>query len=259
MSVLTHLKRRASDALPNDAERQAVRQSITVLRQRLAAYFSDDIQKHFIFGSYERNTVLRRAMDPECDVDYMVVFADDDHRPQTYLDRLRRFVENYYSTSEIHQSHPTIKLDLNHMRFELVPAIHTWWRGLSIPGHASSYTRWIETDPDAFSQELVELNGRHSELLKPTIRLLKYWNATAGHVLESYGLEQQVAGGYYWSCTNLADYFFSALDRLSLPSGAAEWRLRRLEAAKDAGTRIQQWQHQGYETTAEQELVKLLP
>jgi hypothetical protein len=65
-------------------------------------------------------------MDEKSDIDYMVVFSDRDYQPQTYLDRLRRFTEYYYQKSEIKQSHPTIQLELNHIRFELVPAVKDW-------------------------------------------------------------------------------------------------------------------------------------
>lgn len=58
-----------------------------------------------------RNTILPRYMDSHSDVDYMVVFKDSGFRPQTYLERLRRFVERNYTRSQIKQSHPTIQLE----------------------------------------------------------------------------------------------------------------------------------------------------
>ena len=83
----------------------------------------DNIEEKFNFGSYTRVTILQRKADEESDVDYMVVFDNsNNYTPQTFLDRLKRFAETKYSTSEIYQSSPTIVLELNNIKFELVPA-----------------------------------------------------------------------------------------------------------------------------------------
>ena len=131
-------------------------------------------------------------MDANSDVDYMIVIADSSFRPHTYLDRLRRFVECYYSRSEISQSNPTIVLSLNHFRFELVPAIDDWISGLQIPAKASDFQNWVETDPTGFNQELTKANKSHDYLIKPLIRVVKYWNSKNGYPFDSYLLEQDI-------------------------------------------------------------------
>ncbi len=72
-------------------------------------------------------------MDAHSDIDYMVVFEKGGYNPQTYLDGLRRFVEQRYQNSEIYQSSPTVVLELNHIRFDLVPAIRQWGTTYNIP------------------------------------------------------------------------------------------------------------------------------
>src|SRR5690606_40140815 len=57
-----------------------------------------------------RGTILPRSMDEQSDIDYMVVFSDGSATPQTYLNRLKTFVEKRYGSSEIYQSSPTIVL-----------------------------------------------------------------------------------------------------------------------------------------------------
>jgi hypothetical protein len=76
----------------------------------------------------------------------MIVFdtSEGQKKPQTYLNRLRRFAELKYSTSEVFQSSPTIVLSLNHISFELVPAIYNY--GYQIPSPASSWEEWMSTD-----------------------------------------------------------------------------------------------------------------
>lgn len=62
-------------------------------------------------------------MDERSDVDEMVVFSDGSVTPQTYLSRLKAFVERCYGSSEIDQSSPRSVLELNDITFDVVPVI----------------------------------------------------------------------------------------------------------------------------------------
>jgi predicted nucleotidyltransferase len=104
MSVLSYLQKRASDAVLSSAETGSIATSIATLQKRLDAWFRDSVTERFQFGSSTRGTILPRKMDALSDIDYMVVFADGGYTPQTYLDRLKRFAEAYYSSSEILQA-----------------------------------------------------------------------------------------------------------------------------------------------------------
>lgn len=137
----------------------------------------------------------------------MVVFdtSDGQKKPQTYLDQLKVFAEKKYSTSEISQSSPTIVLSLNHIRFELVPAINNY--GYQIPSPASSWSEWISTDPSSSNQIIMDKNNAENYQIKPLVRLIKYWNANQGHPCASFELEQYIVNKYYLSCVSLKDYF----------------------------------------------------
>jgi len=126
MTVQSYLDQRSSEAILSDKEKTSIFLSIETLKLRLNSYFSDALKEHFQFGSSTRGTILPRSMDSHSDIDYMIVFDDESSKPQTYIDRLKRFAEAYYSTSEIHQSHPTVVLKLNHIHFDLVPAIDSY-------------------------------------------------------------------------------------------------------------------------------------
>ena len=138
MSVNSYLTTLASDLVLSSSEKASISTSISTLSSRLNSYFGSNITNHFQFGSNTRGTILPRKADTDSDIDYMVVFdsTDGQKKPQTYLDRLRRFAEEKYSTSEIAQSNPTIVLSLNHIKFELVPAIYNY--SYQIPSPASS-------------------------------------------------------------------------------------------------------------------------
>lgn len=265
MSVNSYLTTLANSAIIRESEKLSIQRSIATLHTRLNNYFDDDVRRHFIFGSYSRGTILPRGMDSRSDIDYMVVFDDSSYRPQTYLDRLRRFVEYYYNRSEIAQSNPTIALSLNHIRFELVPATDDWFYGLRIPANASSYNDWISTNPTDFNDQLVSANQSHSNLIKPLVRLVKYWNAQNGYVYESYELEKMVIGCGFWgnifllNTYQLKDYFYDFIESLNLEWNAAQWRKDKVQRAQTITADVKAHERSGYEASAEQKLKKLLP
>ena len=94
MSVLSFLTNTASSAVLSSPEQSSITTSITTLQSRMALHFDTGIIKqHFRFGSSTRGTILPRSMDEHSDIDYMIVFSDNTATPQTYLNRLKAFVE----------------------------------------------------------------------------------------------------------------------------------------------------------------------
>ncbi|MCU7829585.1 MAG: nucleotidyltransferase domain-containing protein [Candidatus Thiodiazotropha sp. (ex Myrtea sp. 'scaly one' KF741663)] len=265
MSVNSYICGLADMAIIRDQERLSIQRSITALKARLNSYFEDEIKDSIIFGSYSRGTILPRLMDANSDIDYMIVFADSSIRPQTHLDRLRRFVELHYSRSEIYQSHPTIVLSLNHIRFELVPAIHGWLTGINIPAKASDYEDWISTDPNAFNEELITANQSHGNKIKPLIRLMKYWNGINNYPFESYSLEQDIIEhgfGFFglFGGRQLKDYFFKYIEEgLDLHIFAPKWKKDAVSRAKQLAINAYWQESDGYAEAAERTIYRLLP
>lgn len=119
----TYIVAVAKSLILTDMEEGRITTSISTLQSRLNNYFSNDVTKHFRFGSSVRETILPRKVDEGSDIDYMVVFNNQyQYKPATLLEKLRRFANAYYGRSEIYQSSPTMVLELNHIKFELVPA-----------------------------------------------------------------------------------------------------------------------------------------
>lgn len=237
MGISNYLHDKATEAIIRDSEKESIIKSIVTIKERLDEYF-DDVEKHFIFGSYTRNTILPRNIDKRSDIDYMVVFQDNDCTPQTYLNKLRGFVEKYYAKSEIKQSHPTIKLDLNHITFELVPALNTGWFGdnYQIPSKDDDIDDWIDTDPNNFNEELTEANIANKDLIKPLIRLLKYWNAKYGYIFESFLFEKDiVATDYFWIASNksLKDYLYKYIESMEVDESIAQWKQDQINKLKE--------------------------
>jgi hypothetical protein len=189
----------------------------------------------------------------------MVVFRDVNAQPQTYLDRLRRFVNTYYARSDIAQSYPTIMLRLNHIKFDLVPAIGGYFTGAyRIPGPSTGYSAWIDTNPNDFNARLTQANRQHKSLIKPLVRLMKYWNAYNGYIFESYALERHIVDNS-WYGDNLKEYLFNYVQRMSIGWSDAQWRKDRMQRAKDIVQRTAEFERQGKLAAAEAEIKKLLP
>jgi len=255
MSVLSFLTDTASSAVLSATEQSSIATSITTLQSRMSLHFdSGAIAQHFRFGSSTRGTILPRSMDERSDIDYMVVFSDSSATPQTYLNRLKAFVERRYGSSEIYQSSPTIVLELNHIKFDLVPATKTWLGEIQIPNGAGG---WMTTNPNDFNATLEAKNKEHKSLIKPTIRLFKYWNATAGFPFQSFEMEKWVCGLSLWFLANQKDYFFAVIDKLSTDSSYSQRVNTEITRAKAIVTNVRKYESDEMPATAEKEIKKL--
>jgi len=56
------------------------------------------IKRRFVFGSYDRDTILPRSIDQRSDIDLMVIFNHTDYErtPATYRNWLKDFGDKYY-------------------------------------------------------------------------------------------------------------------------------------------------------------------
>ena len=256
MSVLSYLEKRASEAVLSTDENSSISTSVATLQSRLNTHFGTDLSEHFKFGSQTRGTILPRAMDEHSDVDYMIVFKDGGYTPQTYLDRLRRFVEKYYTTSSIKQTSPTITLELNHIKFDLVPALKGYWSGTyQIPNGTSA---WRDTNPNEFNEKLTAKNNDELYKIKPTIRLAKFWNAKNDYVFESFGLEKWIVNQSYFLISNQRDYLFRVFEAMSTPTDT-QWRKDRVVRAKDIVAKVRKYESDSMPATAEAEVKRLIP
>lgn len=216
MTVNSYLENLVSKLILSSSEKDSITTSINTLQSRLNSYFGIELEEHFAFGSYTRVTILPRKVDDNSDVDYMVVFDNtNNYKPQTFLDKLRRFAEAKYSTSEIYQSSPTMVLELNHIKFELVPAYKSYSGTYYISDGNGS---WIATYPNDFNTLLTKVNNNNSYKIKPLVRLIKEWNVKVNnHDLTSYKIEEKIAYNMeysYFSCNSYTDYAKEAFKQI---------------------------------------------
>lgn len=261
MSVLTHLNNTGSALVLTDTEKSSISTSLATLSSRLNSYFGTQMISSFYFGSYSRGTILPRKADSYSDVDYLVVFStgDGEKKPQTYLERLKNFANAKYSTSEISQSYPTIMLNLNHIRFELVPAVKDYFGEYKIPNPNDNWSDWIYTYPLKASDALTEKNKNNNYQIKPLVRLIKYWNAKNGYPFTSFSLETYIVNYYYFGCISLKDYFYSFWENFEANYSSPQTTKDKVTRAKKIVASAKSYEASGYSLTAEQEIEKLIP
>jgi hypothetical protein len=258
MAVTRYLTATADALTTTDAQTQAVDRSLEALRRGLAEYFPEAVREQITFGSFTRRTNLPLRADPYSDIDHMVVFARrQGERPQTFLDRLKRFAEERYPLSLVRQSSPAVVLEMNHIRFDLVPAYKDWWGDFRIPARASAFEDWIDTEPNDFNPYLERRHRETGQHMKPLIRLLKCWNARNDYPFETYRLEKYVVRQWYPFSHTLEEYLNSAfwgLDNMDLRSKAAEAVDRARNILRDVGRAARSGS-----AAAEAEIQRLVP
>lgn len=254
MSVNSYLENLGRNLVLSDSEKSSIKTSVDTIKTRLANYFSDVNEKK-VFGSYDRGTILPRKADENSDVDIMVVFDNPNrYKPQSFLDRLKKFAEYYYSTSEIHQSSPSLVLELNHIKFELTPAYKSW--GIYyIPDGPSA---WKTTDPDGFCNTLLECNKNNNYKIKPVVRLIKHWNIQKNsRDLVSFQLEKKIAEEMkysYYTCSSYTDYLKAALGKLKYMTVSS-----RVDTAINHIDKALSYEDKGMPYSAEEEIKKAFP
>lgn len=256
MSVNSYLESLAGQLVIRESERESISTSLSTIESRLKSYFGySELEETVRFGSFARRTILPRKADSKSDVDLMVVFDNSsDYRPQTYLDRLKRFAEHYYSRSDIKQSSPSIVLELNHISFDLVPA----YRSGSSYYIPLSATDWQWTDPNGFNATLDSGNKDSGYKLKRVIRLLKHWNIQKNYRdISSYELEKKVAEELrfaYITCTSYTDYLRRGLEAIKYITDYS--RVSKAISTIDDALR---YERDGMPYTAESEIKKVFP
>lgn len=216
MSVLSYLSSLSSQLVIGTDEKSKIATSLYMLNRHIENWdHNTDVIEKFYFGSYQRETILPRWADPDSDVDFMIVFKNPyNYQPQTFLNWLRSFAESKYPLSYNRQSFPTVALELQHIRFELVPAVKPW--GYMIPTKDSYYSSWQNTDPLTLKSRVTTANTFNG-YVRPLIRIMKYWNAINGKPFASYELELKIANHMFFGCSNLEECFYSFVESLFVP------------------------------------------
>lgn len=263
-SLNIYLRQLSSDYyLKNDSTELAkINSSVANLFQKLDKDLGLLIKRKFIFGSFERDTILPRKFDSDSDIDIMVVFNHTEYErtPNTYRAWLKNFADKHYKDrygSEVYKSFPTVTIKLNNIKYDLVPAKEEtlfFSPQLYIPNDYG----WISTNPNDVKDNLLNINKKYNYIVKPIIRLLKAWNSKAGNPLDSYDLELQIAKMNF-SGDNIESGFYWAAKRLTISSFAAQWKKDKISQLSKSIYSIEEYLAKDQPFSAKLELHKLLP
>ena len=115
----------------------------------------------------------------------------------------------------------------------------------------------MTTNPNDFNATLEAKNKENKSLIKPSIRLFKYWNATAGFPFRSsFEMEKWVCSLSFWFQANQKDYFFTVIDNLNTSSSYAQGMNDEITRAKTIVANVRQYEKDEMPVTAENEIKK---
>ncbi len=188
----------------NEIERNKIETSLSILEGKLKNGLGNNILEFKRFGSFTRNTILPRKYDQNSDIDLMVIMNTEQniYKPETYRTWIKNVIDKSYPNSISSKDFPVVKLELNYIMFDLVPAykvIQNW------PFNQVQYfipdktNIWQSTVPNDINENLRKYNQTTGDnSLRNVIRLCKHWNASSGYPLESYLMEKKIIDYWNW-------------------------------------------------------------
>jgi predicted nucleotidyltransferase len=241
-------------------ERYNIDRSLGIIIENLEDYFEDEISNVLVFGSYARDTILPRICDEHSDIDIMIEFNTtqyDELKPESYRSKLKKFADLKYPKALSAKDHPSIVIELNHIKFDLVPSIFDkgWlYDSIEIPDKDGG---WMETEPEKFNKKLTEANKKYNSIVKPIVRLLKYWNASHDYPYTSYDLERRITMMDF-SSDNFESGFLYAIKNLS-STNFPNWAKNELNTLQEDGSHLRKLLKNQEITKAKTVVERILP
>lgn len=196
----------------NETERNKIEASLSTLEVKLKSGLGNNIVEFKRFGSFTRNTILPRNYDSKSDVDLMIIMDTSIqlHTPNTYRKWIKNVIDKAYPNSISSKDFPVVKLELNHIMFDLLPAYKVNKPWLFAPTQyfiPSKTNDWQSTVPNDINEMLSKKNQETgNNILRNVIRLCKHWNANSGYPLESYLMEKKIIENWSWLTSTNTTY-----------------------------------------------------
>ncbi|MEU9018589.1 CBASS oligonucleotide cyclase [Actinomadura sp. NPDC048394] len=201
----------------------------TKIRQQVEAAGTLKVLDTFLTGAYRRETKTK----PLRDVDIMIVIDDTAYlklHPREILLAIRAILAPLYGEARVTCDRFAVRVDFGIkivddvsensevVSFDVVPAFRSGDHYL-IPDDVTG--EWIATNPKIHYDLAVTANKEFSEQWKPLVKMLKKWNAGAGHPIQPSFLIEVMAlellGGP-WTGSHpreLRRFFATAAHRIS--------------------------------------------
>ena len=171
---------------PTATQKDGAKRSHNYLREILATgQMAKRIVDSYLSGSYPRDTAIR----PLDDVDVIFVMAPDqwpksqfgflfgeEPEPEEVLKAFLNAIRYRYDGSSLRLQNRSVRLILNHLNIDVVPAIDRTKSDGSILIPDREKGDWIPTAPKRHSEIASTINQQKEGRFKPLVKLLKYWN-----------------------------------------------------------------------------------
>ncbi len=172
---------------PTHREKDGGRRSHNFLRGILSTgNMANRIVDSYLSGSYARDTAIR----PLEDVDVIFVIdptqwpqdgfpllLDHDYpTPDAVLKTFMSAIRYRYGSSSLRMQNRSVRLRLNHLDIDIVPAVDAGRDDGSIWIPDRQKRDWILTAPKTHNEIASAINQRQNGQLKPLVKLLKFWN-----------------------------------------------------------------------------------
>jgi hypothetical protein len=167
---------------PSQSQKESASRSQNYLRELLnTGNMAQRIVTSYLSGSYARDT----AINPVDDVDIIFVInpaywptVSGWPAPTTILDSFANAIRNRYPISSVFGQRRSVRLELNHLDIDVVPAIESSIETnvIWIPDRNAS--SWIKSSPRVHSTNATRVNTAQGGKFKPLVKLLKYWNSS---------------------------------------------------------------------------------
>lgn len=212
----TYLTELSQKLIVGETQDKKILSSYDNLEGLLFKEFRAELDTVSRFGSYDRGTAFSLPNNEKSfDVDILITFKKDEFQPQTYLNKIKNLGQKIYPRSGVSADFPTVAIEMNHVLFELVPAIKTGnGTEVKIPAPRGNEEKWIETDPEKFKKKLLERDNDCDGMIIPLIKLAKYWNKCNGDNFYSFYFEEFIIRNSYPGCDTIREYFFEFISDL---------------------------------------------
>ena len=171
---------------PSPEQKDGARRSHTYLRQRLAdGNIGKRIIGSYLSGSYARETAIAPlddvdivfVIDPTAWQDPLRKLFDVKPSPEKVLRTFASAIRHRYDRSSLRVQRRSVRLRLNHLNIDAVPAISVQDRDglIWIPDRKDD--KWLLSGPLVHSETASQCNKRNGGLLKPLVKLAKLWNS----------------------------------------------------------------------------------
>ncbi len=182
---------------PTPAQKEGAVRSHNNLRDLMfTGQMQGRILTTYLSGSYSRDTAIR----PLDDVDIIFVidpskwssyFIFSRPRPDVILDSIARAIRYRYQDSSVFRQRRSVRLQLNHLDIDVVPAINKDSSGEFIYIPDRDADDWILSAPKRHTAQATRINQKRENRFKPLVKLLKFWNSRLPSTtsLKSFAIE----------------------------------------------------------------------